>query len=125
MSPIIKHGSDIPVLLSRERPLLRARVKQRQLALLQVEPHQRLHNRVHRLDEADGFALGQVAALDWGYSFLRKTNSRWASLIWSVSEIIAGLLVPFQQRSFGMWYTLGYANTFICAPAHGGRAGYA
>jgi hypothetical protein len=22
-----------------------------------------------------------------------------------------------------MWYTLGYANTFICAPAHGGRAG--
>src|SRR5215831_847849 len=23
-----------------------------------------------------------------------------------------------------MWYTLGYANTFICAPAHGGRAGY-
>src|SRR5918996_1712995 len=24
-----------------------------------------------------------------------------------------------------MWYTLGYANTLICAPAHGGRAGYA
>jgi hypothetical protein len=23
-----------------------------------------------------------------------------------------------------MWYTLRYANTFICAPAHGGRAGY-
>lgn len=23
-----------------------------------------------------------------------------------------------------MWYTLGYANTFICAPAHRGRAGY-
>src|SRR6266542_2591534 len=23
-----------------------------------------------------------------------------------------------------MWYTLGYANTLICAPAHGGRAGY-
>src|SRR6266568_8918506 len=22
-----------------------------------------------------------------------------------------------------MWYTLGYANTFICTPAHGGRAG--
>jgi len=22
-----------------------------------------------------------------------------------------------------MWYTLPYANTFICAPAHGGRAG--
>ena len=22
-----------------------------------------------------------------------------------------------------MWYTLGYANTFMCAPAHGGRAG--
>jgi hypothetical protein len=21
-----------------------------------------------------------------------------------------------------MWYTFGYANTFICAPAHGGRA---
>src|SRR5918911_2311246 len=24
-----------------------------------------------------------------------------------------------------MWYTLGYANTFICTPAHGGRAGNA
>jgi hypothetical protein len=24
-----------------------------------------------------------------------------------------------------MWYTLGYANTLICAPAHRGRAGYA
>jgi hypothetical protein len=24
-----------------------------------------------------------------------------------------------------MWYTLGYANTLICAPTHGGRAGYA
>jgi len=23
-----------------------------------------------------------------------------------------------------MWYTFGYANTLICAPAHGGRAGY-
>jgi hypothetical protein len=23
-----------------------------------------------------------------------------------------------------MWYTLGYANTFICTPAHGGRAGH-
>jgi hypothetical protein len=22
-----------------------------------------------------------------------------------------------------MWYTLGYANTFLCTPAHGGRAG--
>src|SRR5574339_525026 len=22
-----------------------------------------------------------------------------------------------------MWYTLGYANTLICTPAHGGRAG--
>src|SRR4051794_36234162 len=24
-----------------------------------------------------------------------------------------------------MWYTLGYANTFMCTPAHGGRAGHA
>src|SRR5215471_8447111 len=24
-----------------------------------------------------------------------------------------------------MWYTLGHANTFICTPAHGGRAGHA
>src|SRR5713101_10150926 len=24
-----------------------------------------------------------------------------------------------------MWYTLGYANTLICTPAHGGRAGHA
>ena len=24
-----------------------------------------------------------------------------------------------------MWYTLPYANTFICTPAHGGRAGHA
>src|SRR4029434_6164617 len=23
-----------------------------------------------------------------------------------------------------MWYTFGYANTFICTPAHGGRAGH-
>src|SRR6516165_10050357 len=23
-----------------------------------------------------------------------------------------------------MWYTLGYANTLICTPAHGGRAGH-
>src|SRR5215831_6159834 len=23
-----------------------------------------------------------------------------------------------------MWYTLPYANTFICTPAHGGRAGH-
>src|SRR5678810_1078924 len=33
-------------------------------------------------------------------------------------------LVQFQQRSFGMWYTLPYANTFLCTPAHGERAGH-
>ena len=32
--------------------------------------------------------------------------------------------VQFQQRFLGMWQTLGYANTIICALAHGGRAGY-
>jgi hypothetical protein len=40
------------------------RTKQRQLALLLLQPGECLHNGVHRLDEVDSFALSQVATLD-------------------------------------------------------------
>jgi hypothetical protein len=33
-------------------------------------------------------------------------------------------LVHFQERCFGMWYTIRHANTLIHTPAHGGRAGH-
>jgi hypothetical protein len=33
-------------------------------------------------------------------------------------------LVHFQERSLGLWSTLGDANTVLWTPAHGGRAGH-